>query len=90
MPDIFSHGKKGSGPHAPTTYPRYIPVQIRQGYQYTNCGSYNVNYGRGGTIYGLAFHDETVGFNGYYFAGPGYDEVTGIGSPIVYELIALA
>ena len=40
--------------------------------------------------YDKAFHDETVGYNGYYYAGPGYDEVTGIGSPIVYELISLA
>ena len=39
--------------------------------------------------HGTAFHDITVGYNGYYYAGPGYDEVTGIGSPIVYELISL-
>ena len=39
--------------------------------------------------YSTAFHDITVGYNGYYYAGSGYDEVTGIGSPIVYELISL-
>ncbi|MGC8546869.1 MAG: S53 family peptidase [Thermoplasmata archaeon] len=39
--------------------------------------------------YLLAFHDITIGYNGYYYAGTGYDEVTGIGSPIVYELIPL-
>ena len=39
--------------------------------------------------YNIAFHDITVGYNGYYYAGSGYDEVTGIGSPIVYELISL-
>ncbi|MCL4356316.1 MAG: S53 family peptidase [Candidatus Thermoplasmatota archaeon] len=33
------------------------------------------------------FHDITLGYNGAYYAGPGYDEVTGIGSPIVYNLI---
>ena len=41
------------------------------------------------TDYGTAFHDITSGYNGYYYAGPGYDEVTGIGSPVVYELISL-
>ena len=39
--------------------------------------------------YKIAFHDITIGYNGYYYAGPGYDEVTGIGSPVVYELISL-
>lgn len=39
--------------------------------------------------YSTAFHDITVGYNGYYYAGPGYDEVTGIGSPVVYQLISL-
>ncbi len=39
--------------------------------------------------YANAFHDITIGYNGYYYAGPGYDEVTGIGSPVVYELITL-
>ncbi len=39
--------------------------------------------------YSAAFHDVTVGYNGYYYAGVGYDEVTGIGSPIVYEIISL-
>jgi len=39
--------------------------------------------------YSSAFHDITVGYNGWYYAGPGYDEVTGIGSPVVYELLNL-
>jgi len=39
--------------------------------------------------YSSAFHDITVGYNGCYYAGPGYDEVTGIGSPVVYELLNL-
>lgn len=30
---------------------------------------------------GRAFHDVTSGGNGHYHAGPGYDEVTGLGSP---------
>jgi hypothetical protein len=32
------------------------------------------------------FHDETSGYNGYA-AGPGYDMVTGLGSPIANQLI---
>jgi subtilase family serine protease len=40
-----------------------------------------------GAEYAAAFHDITVGYNGYYYAGPGYDEVTGIGSPDVGALI---
>ncbi len=32
------------------------------------------------------FHDETTGYNGYS-AGPGYDLVTGLGSPIANQLI---
>ena len=28
------------------------------------------------------FHDITIGYNGGYSAGPGYDEVTGIGTPV--------
>lgn len=39
------------------------------------------------TEYKAAFHDITIGYNGYYYAGPGYDEVTGIGSPNVGALI---
>jgi hypothetical protein len=30
--------------------------------------------------YGSAFTDITYGFNGYYYATPGFDRVTGIGS----------
>ena len=33
------------------------------------------------------FHDIASGFNGYY-AGPGYDLVTGLGSPIANRLVA--
>jgi hypothetical protein len=32
------------------------------------------------------FHDETSGYNGY-LAGPGYDLVTGLGSPIANQLV---
>ena len=32
------------------------------------------------------FHDETTGYNGY-LAGPGYDLVTGLGSPVANQLI---
>ncbi len=39
--------------------------------------------------YAKAFHDITIGNNGAYSATVGYDEVTGIGSPIVYNLIPL-
>jgi kumamolisin len=37
--------------------------------------------------YTVAFNDITVGYNGYYAAGPGYDMVTGIGTPSVYNLL---
>jgi fibronectin type 3 domain-containing protein len=33
------------------------------------------------------FHDITSGFNGRYSAGPGYDLVTGRGSPVVNQLV---
>jgi len=39
------------------------------------------------TTYAADFHDITVGSNGLYNAGPGYDLVTGIGSPIVNKLV---
>lgn len=35
-----------------------------------------------------AFHDITVGANGLYAAGPGYDLVTGLGTPDVAKLIS--
>ncbi len=34
------------------------------------------------------FHDVTLGSNGAYAAGPGYDLVTGLGSPDVRALLA--
>ena len=36
--------------------------------------------------YNIAFYDITQGYNGYYSAGPGYDLVTGLGVPDVYNL----
>jgi hypothetical protein len=33
------------------------------------------------------YHDITTGSNGKFKAGPGYDEVTGLGSPVANELI---
>jgi kumamolisin len=33
-----------------------------------------------------AFHDITVGGNDFYSAGPGYDMVTGLGTPDVWNL----
>lgn len=41
-------------------------------------------------LYNLAsadFHDITSGFNGRYSAGPGYDEVTGLGTPVANLLV---
>jgi kumamolisin len=35
-----------------------------------------------------AFRDILVGSNGAFHCGPGYDRVTGLGSPNVKELIA--
>jgi kumamolisin len=32
------------------------------------------------------FHDITVGGNDFYLATPGYDMVTGLGSPVVWNL----
>ena len=34
-----------------------------------------------------AFHDITSGNNAYYYAGPGYDQVTGLGSPNASVLV---
>lgn len=39
-------------------------------------------------IGGTMFRDITVGSNGAYHCGPGYDEVTGIGAPLLRELMA--
>jgi len=39
--------------------------------------------------YSTAFHDITQGYNGYYSAGPGYDMVTGVGTPSVYNLLLI-
>ena len=52
-------------------------------------------------LYGLAgtenqstpsayFHDVTSGWNAYYSAGPGYDAVTGLGTPIANALVTYA
>jgi subtilase family serine protease len=41
----------------------------------------------GASNYGQAFHDETKGFNGAYTAVPGFDLVTGFGSPTGDALI---
>jgi hypothetical protein len=40
-------------------------------------------YSKGGTTY---FHDILFGNNGGYVAGPGYDQVTGIGSLDVWNV----
>ena len=41
------------------------------------------------TLYSIEaeFHDVTSGSNGKYTAGPGYDEVTGLGTPIANQLV---
>ena len=39
------------------------------------------------SIKGADFHDITTGSNGDYFAGFGYDEVTGLGTPIANKLV---
>ena len=39
--------------------------------------------------YSVAFHDITRGYNGYYYAGAGYDMVTGTGTPSVYDLLLI-
>ncbi|HEX4052640.1 MAG TPA: S53 family peptidase [Tepidisphaeraceae bacterium] len=41
----------------------------------------------GTPLYASAFHDITTGGNGVFFAGPGYDEVTGLGSPQANVLV---
>jgi kumamolisin len=46
----------------------------------------------GPVLYGkepsTAFNDITIGANGLYAAGPGYDLVTGLGTPDIAKLIA--
>jgi len=39
------------------------------------------------TGYTKNFHDVTVGFNGFFSAGKGYDLVTGLGSPVMNVLL---
>ncbi len=81
----------GTSAAAPQWAAIFADAQAIQGYSSINGGNvhqllysiYNSNN------YGTAFHDITVGYNGAYSAGTGYDEVTGIGSPIVYQLIPL-
>jgi kumamolisin len=41
----------------------------------------------GTAAYSMAFHDITSGSNGSFSAATGYDEVTGLGSPIANELV---
>lgn len=41
----------------------------------------------GTSLYDGAFHDITTGGNGVFSAGPGYDEVTGLGSPQANVLV---
>jgi subtilase family serine protease len=41
----------------------------------------------GTAAYGLLFHDITSGSNGSFSAATGYDDVTGLGSPIANELV---
>jgi pseudomonalisin len=41
-----------------------------------------------GTEPSSAFHDITIGANGLYTAGPGYDLVTGLGTPDISKLVA--
>jgi hypothetical protein len=42
---------------------------------------YRILRNEAGTSYAQSFHDVTSGSNGAYSAGPGYDPVTGIGTP---------
>jgi hypothetical protein len=37
---------------------------------------------------GTAFHDVTLGGNAGYGAGPGYDLVTGLGTPVASQVVA--
>jgi kumamolisin len=41
------------------------------------------------TYYTQAFYEITQGYNGYYYAQPGYNMVTGLGTPNVYNLLML-
>ncbi|MEM3851985.1 MAG: protease pro-enzyme activation domain-containing protein [Methanomassiliicoccales archaeon] len=41
------------------------------------------------TLYSQAFYEISVGYNGYYYAQPGYNMVTGLGTPNVYNLLML-
>ncbi len=82
----------GTSAAAPQWSAIFADIQSIDGFSALNGGNvHTVLYSLySSSNYDKAFHDETVGYNGYYYAGPGYDEVTGIGSPVVYELISLA
>jgi hypothetical protein len=42
----------------------------------------STGYTKGGTTY---FHDSIFGNNSFYVAGPGYDDVTGLGSVDIWN-----
>lgn len=53
----------------------------------TPLGSANEPLYKAGASGGKAFHDVTEGSNGSFKAGPGYDQVTGLGTPDGNELL---
>ena len=65
--------------------PTYVALQLGNNQEkgtrmgWVNWAIYNVFLAEG---YSSDFYDVTVGSNGLYNAVPGYDNVTGIGSPI--------
>lgn len=79
----------GTSASSPQWAAIFTEVQQKLGSSFNGTSVHNDLYSvySSPTEYPAAFHDITVGYNGYYYAGTGYDEVTGIGSPNVGALI---
>ena len=79
-------GTSLSSPLALGTWARVITLNTKIGFASPRLyGLYN-GTGAVGAYPEGGFHDITVGANGLYTAGPGYDLTTGLGTPIVNQL----
>jgi subtilase family serine protease len=77
----------GGGTSAATPEMAAIVAVANQGRAMAGRGSF---YGVNSALYALPssdFHDVTSGHNGYYYAGQGWDPVTGRGSPVADLMI---
>lgn len=62
-----------------------VGLQVRGGGYFGNVAPLLYQIAQGPS-YSTDFHDITTGSNGYYSAGPGWDPVTGLGTPVANKL----